>query len=133
MTFAASSKSATERSFSSLKFAKSSGFFNDSCFKPASPARSEAQQAAGIVSQKIPRIGVGLCAFPKLDFRDVKSKSRNGHMIRSLPFGSLRIGASIDAERLKEVKIQPTDRLGIRRSSRGVLCEFVSASIERRL
>src|SRR5215470_1520148 len=103
MTFAASSKSATDRSFSSLMFANSSGFFNDSCFKVASAAtaaRSEAQQAAGIMSQKTPRIGVGLCAFPKRDFGDVKSKSRSGHMIRSLPFGSLSISASFDAEEL---------------------------------
>src|SRR5215475_1263256 len=91
MTFPASSKSATDRAFSSGMFAKSSEVFKDSCLEAAlvtTAVRSEAQQTAGIVSQKIPRIGVGLCAFRKLVFADVKWKSPSGHMIRSLQIGS---------------------------------------------
>jgi len=75
MTFAASSKSATDRAFSSFMFAKSSGFFKDSCLKAAlvtTAVRSEAQQATAIVSQKIQRTGMGLCALRRLDFADVK-------------------------------------------------------------
>jgi len=75
MTFPASSKTATDRAFSSLMFAKSSGFFKGSCLEAAlvtTTVRSEAQQATVIVSQKIPRIGMGLSAFRRLDFADAK-------------------------------------------------------------
>jgi hypothetical protein len=82
-------------------FAKSSGFFKDSCLKAALVAtavRSEAQQATVIVSPKIPRIGIGLCAFRRPDFVDVKYKSPSGHMIRSHQIDSRTVTASIDAE-----------------------------------